>query len=131
MKNNFVKSRIIVALFTMLAPEYLVLNAVSEFITARESIRKHTKPDKDGLLSTLWFLSKHGWHLFLSSEQRIPSNMQHVDCLAVTPISKKVSVGLSTGQAEILGNLVSPVAEHTIGLRAEYGHPASFSNSES
>ena len=57
--------------------------------------------------------------------------MQHIDCLAVAPVSKKASVGLSTGRAEILGTLVSPVAEHTIGLRAEYGHPASFSNSES
>ena len=100
MKDNIVKSTIVVALlFTMLCPENLVLNAVGEFTTVRESIRKHEKVDKDEFLSTSWFLSRHGWPLSLFTEQRIPSNMQHKNCLAVTPISRKVSVGLrDTGE---------------------------------
>ena len=39
------RSRIVAALFPMLAPEDLVLNAVSEF-TLTKSIKKHTKLDK-------------------------------------------------------------------------------------
>ena len=49
--NETVRSRIVAALFTMLAPEYLVLNALSEFITVRGSIKKYTKLDKVGCLS--------------------------------------------------------------------------------
>ena len=51
MKDETVRSRIVAALFTMLAPEYLVLNALSEFITVRGSIKKYTKLDKVGRLS--------------------------------------------------------------------------------
>ena len=51
MKDEIVRSRVVAALFTMLAPEYLVLNALSEFITARRSIKKYTKLDKVGCLS--------------------------------------------------------------------------------
>ncbi len=99
MKDDIDRSRIVVASFIMLAPEYLVLNAVSEFIIPRESTRKDTKLDKGGYLSNSLFLSRHGWHLSLFSEHRIPSNMQHINCLEVTPVSIKVSVGLSTCQA--------------------------------
>lgn len=73
----------------MLAPECLVLKAVSEFITARDSIKKHTKFDKGGYLSSLWFLSRHGWHRPLFSEERIPSNMQHINRLGVTPVLRE------------------------------------------
>ena len=96
-KDNIDRSRIVVASFIMLAPVYLVLNAVSEFITP--SNQKHTKFDKGGFLSNSLFLSRHGWHLSLFSEQRTPSNMQHIECLAVTPVLIKMSVGLSTRQA--------------------------------
>lgn len=42
-----------------------------------------------------------------------------------------MSVGLSTSEAEILGTLVPPIAEHTLGSRAEYGQPVGCSNIES
>ena len=115
----------------MLAPEYLVLIAISEFISARGPIRKHTKVDKDGFLSISWFLSKHGWHLPHFSEQRIPSNMQVPHKVAGSDTSSEnLSVGLSASEAEIVSNLGFPVAEHSIWSTTENGQPASFSNSE-
>ena len=59
----------------MLAPEYLVLRAVNELMTAGESIKKHTKFDKGGCLSNLWVLSRHGWHR--PSVQRTEDTIKH------------------------------------------------------
>ena len=113
------RSRIVAALFPKLPPEELVLKAVSEFIS-RELMKKHTKPDKGGLLPSPW------WYLSLFSEQRRQSNMQHINYLAVRPISKTASSGLCTSGAEILGILGFPIVRYRIGSTAEYSDTASF-----
>lgn len=56
--------------------------------------------------------------------------MQHINCLAVTAISKKESSGLPTSGAEILGIVGFTCVGHSVGSIAEYTHAASFSNSE-
>ena len=57
--------------------------------------------------------------------------MQHTNCLTMTPIAKTVSSGLPRSGAEILGILGFAFVGHSTGSTAEYGHAASFWNSES
>ena len=86
--------------------------------------KKHTKPDKGGHLANSW------WYLSLFSEQRIQSNMQHINCLALRPGSKTVSSVLLRSRAGMLGTLSFPVVHHSIRSTAEYGDATSLWNSE-
>lgn len=119
------RSRLVAAMYPKFASEDLILNAVSKSITAGGSIKKHTKLDKGGLLPNSW------WHPSLFSGHRIQTTIQHMNCLAVTPVSKTVSSGLPTSGDEMLGILSFPPVGHRIGSAAEYYYAASFSSSES
>ena len=92
------------------------------------SIQKLTKMD---------FFLFHGFSLNMGGICLISANRGyhqtcrcHIKWLAVTPLPKNLSVGLSASEAEIVSNLGFPVAEHSIWSTTENGQPASFSNSE-
>ncbi len=90
MKGNVVISRNVVVLFTMLAPEYLVLHAVGEFITARESAKKLQD------LTKMEFSLIHGFSLDMGGVCLYSANKgyhqicrRHIKCRGSGTCSKK------------------------------------------